>query len=273
MTVVRAKKRFGQHFLKSPEVIARIIDIIAPRKGQVIIEIGPGHGALTAPLLESGAEVTAIELERDAVRFLSRKFGRHPHLRIVSQNFLTFEPSGLGLTRYTLVGNLPFGITSPVITWAINHRAQIEGVCLMVQRELALRLAATPGSKHWSPLSIFAQLHFDVVRCLDVPPRHFEPPPKVTATVITLTPREALSEVPTVQFDRVVRTAFRQRRKLLVNNLAPDLFRDPETVRAVLRGIGLSAYSRAEQVTTNQFLSLTKYMMDRGMLSDYTPEG
>jgi 16S rRNA (adenine1518-N6/adenine1519-N6)-dimethyltransferase len=263
MSVLRPKKRLGQHFLKSPDVIKRIVDLIDSQVGQTIVEIGPGRGALTLPLVASGAEVVAIEFDRDAARYLSRRLAKQSNLQVINQDFLTFDPDSVGLAKFTLVGNLPFNITSPVIDWAINHRSVIERACFMVQKEMAARLAARPNSKDWSPLSIFTQLHFEVAHCFDVAPEHFQPKPKVTSTVITLTPKEKILILHSAQFEKVVRTSFRHRRKLLVNNLVPDIISESRAAREVLRELGLPENCRAEQLSTAQFLTLTEHLMVR----------
>ncbi|MEW5995323.1 MAG: rRNA adenine N-6-methyltransferase family protein, partial [Candidatus Zixiibacteriota bacterium] len=107
MSSARARKRFGQHFLKSAEVIDKIIDVVAPQERQTIVEVGPGRGALTGPLLEAGAQVIGVEMERDAAAYLSRTFGRIAGFRLVNEDFLRFDPGNCGLTRFVLVGNLP----------------------------------------------------------------------------------------------------------------------------------------------------------------------
>jgi 16S rRNA (adenine1518-N6/adenine1519-N6)-dimethyltransferase len=260
------KKRLGQHFLKSPDIIKKILDLIEPHADQTIVEIGPGHGALTLPLVASGAKVVAIEFDRDAAHYLIQRFAKQSNLQVLSQDFLKFEPDSLGLMKFTLVGNLPFNITSPVIDWAINHRSMIERACFMVQKEMAARLTARPNSKDWSPLSIFTQLHFEVVHCFDVAPKHFQPKPKVTSTVITLTPKEKIQIKHSAQFEKVVRASFRHRRKLLVNNLVPDIISQAQTAREILHEMGLPENCRAEQLTTTQFLTLTERLMVHKML-------
>jgi len=266
MYALRPKKRLGQHFLKSPDIVRKIIDLVCPQAGQTIVEIGPGRGALTLPLVESGAEVVAVEFDRDAAQYLIRRSAKQSNLQVVNQDFLKFEPDRLGLTEFTLVGNLPFNITSPVIDWAISHRSMIERACFMVQKEMAARLSAAPSSKDWSPLSIFTQLHFEVVHCFDVAPEHFQPRPKVTSTVITLTPKEKIMIKRSAQFEKVVRTSFRHRRKLLVNNLVPDIIPQAQVAREVLHELGLPENCRAEQLTTAQFLTLTERLVAHKIL-------
>ncbi len=133
----------------------------------------------------------------------------------------------------------------------------------MVQKEMALRVAGAPGSKDWSPLSIMTQLSFEVRHCFDVPARHFSPPPKVTSSVIKLTPNQRKLAVPYEQFNRVVRSAFRQRRKLLANNLTPDLVATGAEAQSVLESLHLPNNVRAEQVTIGQFEQLTHLLSSK----------
>ena len=266
MSTFHPKKKFGQHFLKSPDIVKKILDLINPQPGQTIVEIGPGRGALTLPLVESGAKVVAVEFDREAAAYLSKQLGKHPNLRLINQDFLKFDPNSVGLARFTLVGNLPFNITSPVIDWTINHRRMIERACFMVQKEIAARLSAVPATKNWSPLSIFTQLYFDVAHCFDVAPRHFQPPPKVTSTVVTLTPGQKTRIEHPTQFERVVRTSFRQRRKLLAHNLVPDIIPQLQVAREILSESGFPENCRAEQLSTAKFLTLTNCLIKRNIL-------
>ena len=254
----RARKRFGQNFLISDSVISRIIEAIGPSESDTIIEVGPGCGALTGPLAESGARVLAVEFDRDLIARLKRLLGPYENVTVVNQDFLTFRPEDHGLKVFKLIGNLPYNITSPVLQWAVDHADYVVSACFMMQREVAARLCSDPGSKDWSPLAIFTQLAFETEKRFDVKPSSFRPQPRVTSTVVTLTPRrETVTEIPS-GFERVVRTSFGQRRKQLVNNLVPELAGDAEEARAVLERAGLAADARAEQLSVDDFFRLTR---------------
>ena len=258
MATLHPKKRFGQHFLKSKEIIKKIIELADPKSGDTIVEIGPGRGALTLPLADSGARVVAVEFDRDMIDYIRKRLAGYSNLEVIGQNFLDFHPDHLGLSRFILVGNLPFNITSPVIDWITGYRHMIERSCLMVQREMAARMTATPGEKNWSPLSIFVQLYFDVKHEFDVSPENFQPPPEVISSVITLSPcRPMVIEDPD-RFEKVVRTSFKHRRKLLLNNLVPEIIPRPETAREIFDRLGWPANIRAEELSTAQFLTLTE---------------
>lgn len=266
MSALRPRKRFAQHFLKSAAVIADIVDTISPREDQCIVEVGPGDGALTRPLLQSGAQIVAVEFDRDAAKYLAQHLSQYPNLKLLNQDFLDFDPAQAGLTSFTLVGNLPYNITSPVIDWIVRHRDLMERACLMVQKEVGARLAAQPNHKDWSPLSIFTQLYYQVRCCFDVAPRHFRPPPRVMSTFVALTRTPEPEIAHPVLFEKVVRASFRQRRKLLVNNLVSNIVATPQAAHAIIKEIGLLPNCRAEQLSTAQFLTLTERLIQHNIL-------
>jgi len=250
-----AKKRLGQNFLESESVVRDIQKVIAPVAGDRIIEVGPGTGALTRMLADSGAQVWAVEFDRDLIDGLKKALSDYANVKIVNADFLNYDPDW---DSFKLVGNLPFNITSPAIDWSIRHRGKIKRAVFMVQKEVAKRLASSPGMKDWSPLAIFTQLHFRVDICFEVDPQSFNPPPKVTSAVILLTPQESVEIANVKMFESVVRTAFRQRRKLLANNLAPELINDRRTLDKLLGELGLGENIRAEELSIAQFLKLTE---------------
>lgn len=261
MADYHAKKRLGQHFLTSSEILRRIADLILEDNPGQIVEIGPGQGALTDLLAASGANVTAVEFDRDMLSPLRRKFSGTDNVTIIGQDFLKFEPTRHGLERFTLAGNIPYNITSPVIDWCVANRRLINRSVLMIQREMADRLAARPGTRNWSPIAILTQLHFKIVSHFDVPPEAFDPPPKVMSSVISLIPSVA-PDIPNYElFERVVRASFKQRRKQLVNNLVPRLFDNAKALIPILDKMGLDHKCRAEQLSTAQFLQLTETLV------------
>ena len=257
MSGYRPKKRLGQNFLTSESAIQRIVDLVEPQSGMHIVEIGAGRGALTLPLVRSGAGITAVEIDRDLIGYLENLLKTYPNTKVVAEDFLDIDPLSISARPFVLVGNLPYQITSPVIEWVVRHRMHVQSACLMMQREVADRLASSPGCKDWSPLAIFTQLYFEIERCFTLGPDCFRPPPKVTSAVIRMTPKLTAEVKYAAELERLVRTAFHQRRKLLVNNLSPTLVADPSQLRLILTELDLPANIRAEQVTTEQFINLT----------------
>lgn len=257
MSSYRPRKRFGQHFLASSDILNRLLSLIIPQDDQLIVEIGPGRGVLTRPLVRTGARLIAVEFDRDLFAELQDELGDNDRVEIVNTDFVKWQPPE---QRFRLVGNIPYNITSPVIDWCCRYRERIIDVHLMVQRELARRLAASPGSKDWSPLSIVSQLHFEVKGEFDVPPDAFDPPPEVVSAVVTLRPTETPLPDDYPELARVVRASFAQRRKTLLNNLVPSFHQNAARIRAVLEALELPASVRAEELSIDQFLRLTRIL-------------
>ncbi|MFH1687680.1 MAG: 16S rRNA (adenine(1518)-N(6)/adenine(1519)-N(6))-dimethyltransferase RsmA [bacterium] len=264
---MRAKKSLGQNFLISEAVISRIIDLVDPRPGQTIVEIGPGLGALTRPLVASGATIVGVELDRDLAAILQREFVDSDSVTIVNQDILAGDPDELcRAASAILVGNLPYNITSPVLDWMFNHRARFSRAILMMQKEVAERVAGQPGSKNWAPLSIFLQCHFRITYQLTVGPRSFRPSPAVSSAVLEFVrlPRPLIDV--TTHFETVVRQAFHQRRKMLINNLCPAIVRSSGELRRILEELGFDHKIRAEQLSIDQFHQLTQALLVRDLV-------
>lgn len=265
MSPYRAKKRLGQNFLKSKEIINRIVALVSDDDYCPIVEIGPGRGALTLALAKAGARVVAVEFDRDLIGYLTALLLNYPNVTIVKGDFLEQTPETLELDRFTLLGNLPYNITSPVIDWVLEYRSHLVEVVLMVQKEMAARLAAKPNSRNWSPLSIVTQLSFDVTQKFTVPPSSFRPSPEVDSAVVSMKPRSDEILV-TEQFRRVVEQSFKQRRKLLANNLAPEMVSDPVMIRDLIAELGWPEKIRAESLEVEQFLKLTDLLIARKLI-------
>lgn len=261
----RARKRFGQNFLVNPKVIQRIVDVVDPKPGMKVVEVGPGKGALTVPMADRGAAVWAVEIDRDLVSMLRELTGSRRNLHLVEGDFLEFTPPAELQTGFTLVGNLPYNITSPVIDWCMRHFSRIEQAVFMVQAELADRIAGSPGSKNWGPLSMFTQMLYTVTREFKVAPGNFRPVPNVQSSVIRLTPRtDAMA--PSRELELVVRQSFRHRRKTLVNNLVPEVIVSSSEAVRILGLVPIKANVRAEQMSTTDFLSLTDLLVSHKLV-------
>jgi len=249
------KKRFGQHFLHDPGILRRIVQAIAPQRGQAMIEIGPGDGALTLPLLRELGHLTVIELDRDLVPRLRESAAGIGELEIINADVLTVDFSALAAgAKLRVVGNLPYNISSPILFHCLDHIDAIEDMHFMLQKEVVERMAAAPGSKVYGRLSVMLQLVCRVDPLLDVPPGAFRPPPKVDSAVVRLTPR-AIAERPAADsalIARIVKAAFGQRRKTLSNALANVV--SPEQIVAA----GIEPRVRAEQLAPAAFVELAK---------------
>lgn len=272
---IHAKKRFGQHFLHDATVISRTIDLCKLRANDQVIEIGPGQGVLTRALAATGANITAVEYDRELIPVLCKEFAAQTRVRIIEADFLEFVPAEHTVgAPYILAGNIPYNLTSPIIDWLVVYRQEMVRSVLMMQREVARRVTAVPKTHDWGPLALFTQLAFDVRSEFDVSPIAFTPPPKVWSSVVTFTPRADAPEIPHPKvFDRVVRGAFAQRRKLLTNNLIASLSLPPARISELLSDLGWSTNLRAEELDTMGFLTLTERLLrDRLILPSKVKE-
>jgi len=249
----RPRKRFGQHFLHDAGVLRRIVSGIAPRPGQAVIEIGPGEGALTFPLLDTGIELTVIELDRDLAARLRGM--AHPRLRVIEADVLDVDFNALADAQgapLRVVGNLPYNVSSPILFHALDAAERIVDMHFMLQKEVVDRMAADHGSKAYGRLSVMLQSRCEVSPLFDVPPAAFRPPPKVDSAVVRLVPRpvDAIGIADPARFSQVVKAAFAQRRKTLRNTLAA--LANAEALTAA----GIDPGMRAEQVPVTAFVQL-----------------
>ncbi|MEM8547908.1 MAG: 16S rRNA (adenine(1518)-N(6)/adenine(1519)-N(6))-dimethyltransferase RsmA [Pseudomonadota bacterium] len=250
----RARKRFGQNFLTDSAVINRIARAIAPAADEHLVEIGPGKGALTDHLIDSGCTLDVIELDRDLVPSLLLAFGHKPGFTLHSADALNFDFASLAASpqRLRVVGNLPYNISTPLIFKLLEQAPIIEDMHFMLQLEVVERLAARPGGKSWGRLGIMAQYVCDVEQLFEVPPGAFEPAPKVQSAIVRLRPHRDNPWPPCepAKLRRVVQASFAQRRKTLRNNLKGMLAL--ETIEALQIDPG----ARAETLELPDFVSL-----------------
>lgn len=254
----RAKKSLGQHFLVDDQVIERIVHAVHPQPGQPLVEIGPGEGVLTQPLLSAVGELTAIELDRDLHQPLLTRCSSLGTLHLIRANVLTVDFSQLATTRNVdklrLVGNLPYYLSSPILFHCLEHLDAVADMHFMLQREVVERMVAAPGSKTYGRLSVMLQLVCRAEMLFLVPPEAFRPPPKVDSAVVRLVPLATADRPdldPTV-VARVVRAAFGQRRKTLSNALRGVL--DADAIAAA----GVDPKARAETLAPAQFVALAR---------------
>jgi 16S rRNA (adenine1518-N6/adenine1519-N6)-dimethyltransferase len=247
------RKRFGQHFLHERGVIDRILLALSPRDGERIVEIGPGEGALTLPLLARTGTLTAIEIDRDLIPRLRGAASGIGTLTIVEADALTIDLSALaagGMLR--LVGNLPYNISTPLLFHMLDHASVVTDMHFMLQKEVVDRMGAGPGSKVYGRLSVMLQARCTVEPLFMVPPGAFRPPPKVDSAVVRLVPLppDQIAVAHRAMFDRVVRAAFSQRRKTLRNAL--QQLASAEKLAAA----GIDPGARAEDIEVAAFIGL-----------------
>lgn len=251
----QARKRFGQHFLHDQNIVECILRAIDPQPGENLLEIGPGRGALTFPLLSRCQSLVAVELDRDLVPILKAGAAHQGELEIINADILEFELSSLpGNQRYRLLGNLPYNISTPLMFHLLESAQQIQDMHFMVQKEVALRCVANPGDANYGRLSVMLQYHCDCQYLFDVAPTCFKPPPRVNSAVIRLlpftTPKYDVGNYSI--FTKIVQSAFSQRRKTISNSLKTTI--DRETISACNIDPGL----RAENLAIEDFAKLSK---------------
>ncbi|MBL4712859.1 MAG: 16S rRNA (adenine(1518)-N(6)/adenine(1519)-N(6))-dimethyltransferase RsmA [Gammaproteobacteria bacterium] len=263
-----AKKRFGQNFLVDTSVINNIVDSIQPAADDIMIEIGPGLGAMTKPLLSRLDQLNVIELDRDIIPKLIRNCAiANPENKlklivnecdVLKFNFpefhalLTKNNNAVDVKKLRIVGNLPYNISTPVLFLLLKHRQLIDDLHFMLQKEVVDRIVATPGIKSYGRLSVMLQTYFTTQALFEVPPYAFEPAPKVTSAILRLQPNTQFeNEINDFSlYEKLIRQAFSQRRKTLKNTL-----KDTCSVEQIKQA-NLSPAQRAEELSISDFVNL-----------------
>jgi 16S rRNA (adenine1518-N6/adenine1519-N6)-dimethyltransferase len=246
-----ARKRFGQNFLHDMFVIDQIVSAINPQKGEHMVEIGPGLGALTEPVCEQIEALTVVELDRD----LAARLRTHPFmaskLTIIEADALKFDFSTLFKAEHPLriFGNLPYNISTPLMFHLFSFATQVKDMHFMLQKEVVNRLAAVPGNKNYGRLSVMAQYHCQIMPVLHVPPEAFNPPPKVDSAVVRLIPHAVrpVTVLSEESLHKVCAQAFNQRRKTIRNSLKESL-----TEQQII-ALDINPDLRAENLSLQQF--------------------
>jgi 16S rRNA (adenine1518-N6/adenine1519-N6)-dimethyltransferase len=253
------RRALGQHFLRDAGLARRIVDLVAPTAADLAVEIGPGLGALTGELAARAGRLIALEVDTELAQRLR---GAHPTIEIVDADARRWDYGALVRPpggRVLVVGNLPYSVAKPIVQALVEARTAIDEMALMLQKEVADRLAAPPGGKTYGSLSVLTQLYADVRTSIRVPPGAFKPPPKVDSAVVHLrvlpAPRVPLADER--RFHAIVRAAFAQRRKMLANGLSGTLGLPVERVRAAAEAAGIDPTRRAETLSIEEFAALT----------------
>ena len=251
----RARKRFGQHFLHDSGVIDDIVSAIGATKDDTLVEIGPGQGAITEPLLGSGARLHAVELDRDLAAALRKRHASAENFTLHEADALSFDFTKLG-QDLRLIGNLPYNISTPLLFHLVDALLSIRDMHFMLQKEVVDRMAAEPGSKRYGRLTIMLGCYATVEPLFDVPPDAFSPPPKVWSAVVRIEPRrtDTFDIHDAALLSRLVAQGFSQRRKTLRNALRDVV---PETA---LKAVGIDPGARAESVAIANWVDLSNHM-------------
>ena len=249
----RAKKRFGQHFLTDRHYIDRIVSAIAPSADEVIVEIGPGPGAITTPLISKLHHLHAVEIDRDLAAALRARFPAD-HLTLHEENVLGFDFGKLA-SPFRCVGNLPYNISTPFLFHLAQFAEQLIDATFMLQKEVVDRMVAAADTEAYGRLSVMLQYRFQMKRLFDVPPRAFTPPPKVESAIVRMVPLIAgrLRAEDDVKFAAIVTAAFGQRRKTLGNTLKPFL------AAGQIDALGVDPRRRGETLSVEEYVRLADF--------------
>ena len=246
------RKRFGQNFLTDQNVLSEIIRVIAPTADDAMVEIGPGQGAMTALLLAHLSRLHVVELDRDLVAMLQKKFSTDK-LIIHSGDALQFDFGALqpAQGKLRVVGNLPYNISSPLLFHLAQYAQQIEDQHFMLQKEVVQRMVAPPGGKDYGRLSVMLQWRYQMEMLFIVPPSAFDPPPRVDSAIVRMRPIASPLACEQARLEQVVTQAFSQRRKVIRNSLS-GLFTEQQLIAA-----GIDPQARPETVSLEQYVALT----------------
>jgi 16S rRNA (adenine1518-N6/adenine1519-N6)-dimethyltransferase len=251
------RRALGQHFLHDRNIVRKILDAACPERFDLIVEVGPGRGMLTEPLLERARRVVAIELDRTLYTQLSDRLGAIPTLALIHQDALEYPFTTLSVP-FALVANLPYSTAIPILFRVLEARPYLQRAVVMLQKELAERIVARPGTKAYGSLSVAMQVLTTPLLCFKVSKNCFKPPPKVDSAVVRLeippTPRIPVRSE--TLFLKLSRAAFGYRRKSLRNSLVTGGF-EASAVESVLGGMGLSSRVRAEELEPAEFVKLS----------------
>ncbi len=249
------RKRFGQNFLQSQHVIDDILRSIHAQPDDNVLEIGPGLGALTEPLLRQLNRLTAVEIDRDLQQYLSELPIGQGKLHLVAADALTVDYSQFG-EKLRVTGNLPYNISTPILIHLLRYAPFIEDMHFMLQKEVVERMAANPGTKDYGRLTVMLQYHCEVEHLFNVPPEAFDPQPKVDSAVVRLIPYSVspFDFVPVGELERLVASAFAMRRKTLNNNLKGIISAEQ------LMALGVDGGRRPEQISVAEYVQIAKFI-------------
>lgn len=268
----QARKQFGQHWLRSEKALQKIVAAAGLVEGDRVLEIGPGRGALTRPLLEKAAAVVAVEIDRDLCKLLVEKLGKINHFLLLQGDILSLdlEAALAGFPDFQqpnkVVANIPYNITGPILEKLLGAIATpnprpFEVIVLLLQKEVALRLCARPGSRNYGALSVRVQYLAECEWICDVPAQAFQPPPKVDSAVVRLRPRQFHLPVTDVRkLETLVKLGFATKRKMLRNNLMSVVERD--RLNKLLEQLEINPQARAEDLSVENWVALSNQLAE-----------
>lgn len=260
MEKFRPIKRWGQNFLKDKNIVTKIIEIADLHQNDSVLEIGPGQGILTEAMAKEAREVIAVEIDKKLTALLTERLKDYKNVKIIQGDFLKIDLSTLNLKADTkVVGNLPYYITTPIIMKLLETPGNITRIVVMVQKEVAERIVATSGNKNYGILSIIVQYFADVCLARNISKKVFFPEPKVSSSILKIDIRKKprIKVKDEKLFFKVVKGAFSQRRKILINCLSPSLDLDKNLIQQALEKSSISPTRRGETLTLEEFGKLS----------------
>ncbi|MGL4662997.1 MAG: 16S rRNA (adenine(1518)-N(6)/adenine(1519)-N(6))-dimethyltransferase RsmA [Culicoidibacterales bacterium] len=257
------KKKFGQNFLIDQNILRKIVEV-ASVEDKHVVEIGPGIGALTQFIADDAASVHCFEVDETLKPILAETLNDYPNVEVIFQDILKsqFETYDFLEKRFSVVANLPYYITTPIIEHLIPYRKQIDSITIMMQKEVAERIQAAPGSKQYGSLSIYLQTYFDAEIAFVVPRTVFMPPPDVESAILHLVPKKQmhLQEEEIATFEKIIRAAFATRRKTILNNLQ-RLYGKEKTIE-YLESAKITSNLRPEQISIDSYSELSRIVYE-----------
>lgn len=267
---MRTKKHFGQHFLTQPAIIQKIIKMLDTRPDDILVEIGPGQGAITLPLIEQNFRLTAFDIDPDVIDYLTPYTQQHPNFTLIHQDALTADLEKIALTapnqKIKLIGNLPYNISTPLLFHFLKYASYLQEMVIMVQKEVADRICSESGNKIYGRLSVMVQAVCRVEKGFNVPPGAFNPPPKVQSAVIKLIPYHPQTnpspygEIDFVALGKLCINLFTQRRKTLKNLIKPYFNHVEEVDQFFAKHPQFSATQRPETLSVKDFIDLSRVL-------------
>lgn len=274
---MKLKKSFGQHLLVDDVFLEKIADAAGAAPGMFCMEIGPGTGNLTSKLLKKGALVSAVEVDREMFPILKNKFANKKEFTLFKGDILKIDINAVvppEARPVVAVGNLPYNISSPIIFRLLEHRHIFSAIYVMVQKEVATRMAAGPGSRDYGMLSVFCEIESSVEILFDIPPDVFKPPPDVVSSLVKITPSPArnfdIKDFET--FEHTIRASFQHRRKRLLNSILLGINKGPQmeffhyisepekAVSEAMASCEISSGARAEEISVDKFVAMSNYL-------------
>lgn len=256
---LRAVKGLGQNFLIDADIVKRIVEAAEISAGDEVLEIGAGIGTLTQGLLEAGARVTAVELDKKLPAVLKETLAGYENFRLVEGDILKLNIAELMPRKFKVAANLPYYITTQILLTLLEKNLPVTKIVTMIQREVAERMTASPGSKIYGALSVAVQFRSEARIAFEVPPKSFLPPPEVTSAVVVCDVRKPPFEVDEDFFVKVVRASFAQRRKTLLNSLTGAGF-GREKILSALNAAAIDETRRAETLSLEEFARLSNFI-------------